>query len=117
MSGPSASIVFNNLCFYDAPDDIEGSPFWVDLWASVNGYRIGLQIKPKTYKAASLSIYAGKARSSQNNGHKLFKQKFGGMVFIAMPSNGILDTDTQSQLIKEIERLKSLPPGNFPKLP
>jgi hypothetical protein len=117
MSTLTASIVFENLCFYDAPDDIEGSPFWVDLWASVNGYRIGLQIKPQTYKAASLSIYTGKARSSQNKGHKLFKQKFGGRVFIAMPSKGILDPETQSQLIEEMAMLKRLPPGDFPELP
>ncbi len=117
MSTPSDSIVFENLCFYDAPDVIEGSPFWVDLWASVNGYRIGLQIKPQTYKAASLSIYTGKARSSQNKGHMLFKQKFGGRVFIAMLSKGILDPETQSQLIEEIERLKKLSPGDFPELP
>jgi hypothetical protein len=98
MSSPSASIVFEDLCFYDTPDGIEGSPFWVDLWASVNGYRnrIGLQIKPQTFKAASLSIYTGKSRSSQNNGHKLFRQKYGGTVIIAIPSKGILDSDTQS---------------------
>ena len=117
MKGASASIVFENLCFYDAPNDIEGSPFWVDLWASVNGYRVGLQIKPQTYKSVSLSIYTGKAKSSQEKGHKLFKEKFGGMVFIAMPTKGVLDTETQSRLFEEVERLKKLPPGNFPELP
>jgi hypothetical protein len=39
------------------------------------------------------------------------------MVFIAMPSKGILDPDTQSHLIEEIVRLKNLPPGGFPELP
>ena len=116
MSTLSPAIVFKNIRFYATPADIEGSPFWVDLWASVNGYRIGLQIKPQTYKAASLSIYTGKARSSQNKGHKLFKQKFGGKMFIALPSKGILDIESQNQLIEEIERLEKLPRGYFPDL-
>ena len=117
MSTSSDSVVFENLCFYDAPDDIEGSPFWVDLWASLNGYRIGLQIKPQTYKAASVAVYTGMARSSQNEGHKLFKEKFGGKVFIATPTKGVLDSETQSQLTEEIERLNKLPPGDLPELP
>jgi hypothetical protein len=48
MNNISPAIFVDELAFYDAPSDIEGSPYWVDLWASVNGYRIGLQIKPQT---------------------------------------------------------------------
>jgi len=117
MSIPSASIVFETLRFYDTPSDIEGSPYWVDLWASVNGYRIGLQIKTQTFKAASVSIYTGKARAGQKKGHKLFKEKFGGKAFFAFPSKGVLDAETQKQLLEEIDRLEKLPQGDFPELP
>jgi hypothetical protein len=85
MNNISPAIFVDELAFYDAPSDIEGSPYWVDLWASVNGYRIGLQIKPQTYKAASVAVYSGKAMSSQKKGHKLFKEKYGGKVFIVSP--------------------------------
>ena len=47
---------------------MEGSPYWVDLWADINGYKIGLQVKPSTYQSANLSIYMGKARSSEEAG-------------------------------------------------
>lgn len=51
------SLVIGGIPFFDAPSKIEGSPYWVDLWTDVNGYKIGLQIKPSTYKSANLSIY------------------------------------------------------------
>ena len=117
MENISPAMKFNDISFYDAPDDIEGSPYWVDLWGSVNGYRIGLQIKPKTYKAASISIYTGKARSSQNKGHKLFQDRYGGKVLVATPKKGELDQRTYDDLQNEIYRLSNLPRGPHSELP
>lgn len=36
------SLIIGGIPFYDAPSKIEGPPYWVDLWADVNGYKIGL---------------------------------------------------------------------------
>ena len=66
------ALTVGGIPFYDAPSEVEGSPYWVDLWTDVNGYKIGLQVKPSTYKSANLSIYMGKARSSEEAGHKAF---------------------------------------------
>jgi hypothetical protein len=106
-----------NLPFYDAPSEIEGSPYWVDLWGHVNGYRIGLQVKPKSFQSASMSIYAGKARSSQARGYDLFKEKFGGKVIIVTPQNGQVGIKARDEVAKEIERLKDLPPGPYSPFP
>ncbi len=51
------ALTIGGIPFYDAPSEVEGSPYWVDLWTDVNGYKIGLQVKPSTYKSANLSIY------------------------------------------------------------
>ena len=82
------SLMVGDLPFFDAPSEIEGSPYWVDLWADVNGYKIGLQVKPSSYKSASTSLYMGQARSSEERGHKAFRRDFGGTVFTVMPVNG-----------------------------
>ena len=39
-------LVVDGIVFEDAPSEIEGAPYWVDLWTDVNGYKIGLQVKP-----------------------------------------------------------------------
>jgi hypothetical protein len=104
-------IYFEELIFCYTPDEIEGSPYWVDLWASINGYKIGLQIKPKTFNSASVSIYTGKSKLSQNKGHELFKEKFGGKVFVTTPVKGIFDKKTQNELKDEIDRLNNLDKG------
>lgn len=111
------SITVGSIAFYDTPSEIEGSPYWVDLWASVNGYRIGLQVKPQTYRAASISIYTGKARASQSRGHALFTQVFSGKVIITTPLHGKVDSKTSEQIIQEVRRLESLPKGPYPSLP
>lgn len=117
MKPPVApSLIIANLPFYDAPSEIEGSPYWVDLWADVNGYRIGLQVKPKTFRASSLSIYTGKARSSQARGHDLFQEKFGGKVFTVTLQGGQVEPKAQDDVVKEIERLSQLPSGPHPPL-
>ena len=71
------ALIIDGIAFYDAPSEIEGSPYWVDLWTDVNGYKIGLQVKPTTYKSASVSIYTGMAKSSEEKGHKAFTRRFG----------------------------------------
>jgi hypothetical protein len=117
MNALIPALVIANLPFYDAPSEIEGSPYWVDLWGHVNGYYIGLQVKPKTFQSASMSIYAGKARSSQTRGYDLFKKKFGGKVIIVTPENGGVGIKAQDEVSSEIERLKKLPPGLYSPLP
>jgi hypothetical protein len=110
------SLIIANLPFYDAPSEIEGSPYWVDLWADVNGYRIGLQVKPKTFRASSLSIYTGKARSSQARGHDLFQEKFGGKVFTVTLQGGQVEPKALDDIIMEVERLSQMPRGPYPPL-
>jgi len=104
------SLIIGEIPFYDAPSEIEGSPYWVDLWADINGYKIGLQIKPSTYKSANLSIYMGKAKSSEEKGHKAFLRDFGGKVFTVMPVNGIVPADVECKIIAERDLLLRMPP-------
>ncbi len=83
----------------------------------MNGYRIGFQVKPKTFRASSLSIYTGKARSSQARGCDLFQEKFGGKVIILTPQKGQVGLKARDEVMVEIERLAQLPPGPHPPLP
>lgn len=104
------ALYVDDIPFYDAPSEIEGAPYWVDLWTDVNGYKIGLQVKPTTYKSASVSIYAGMAKSSEEKGHKAFQKKFGGKVFIVFPQNGILKDKDVKAIKAEYELLTKLKP-------
>lgn len=103
------SLIIGGIPFYDTPSEIEGSPYWVDLWADVNGYKIGLQVKPSTYNSANISIYMGKARSSEENGHKAFLRDFGGKVFIVNPINGKVSQTIERQILSERDLLMKLP--------
>ena len=103
------SLCIAGVPFYDAPSEIEGSPYWVDLWTDINGYKIGLQVKPKSYNCASVSIYMGKARSSEEKGHRLFKQNFGGQVFVVMPIEGCVPKTIEDKILNEVELLKKMP--------
>ena len=103
------SLMIGGIPFYDTPSEIEGSPYWVDLWADVNGYKIGLQVKPSTYKSANISIYMGKARSSEENGHKAFLRDFGGKVFIVTPTNGKVSRTIEKKILSERDMLMKLP--------
>lgn len=104
------SLTIGGIPFYDAPSEIEGSPYWVDLWTDVNGYKIGLQVKPTTYKSANISIYMGKARSSEEKGHRAFQQDFGGKVFIVMPIDGKVPADIEKKIVAERDLLLRFPP-------
>ena len=97
--------------FLEAPSEIEGSPYWVDLWASVNGYRVGLQVKPKTYRSASVATYAGKALAGQRKGHHAFSGRFGGKVFTVDLVQGKADERSDGQIAEEVRRLRDMPPG------
>lgn len=111
MDNKIHSLFIDDIPFFDAPSEIEGSPYWVDLLTEINGYFVGLQVKPKTYNSASMSIYTGKGKSSQLNGHKLFKDNYGGKVFIISPEKGIIDEGMIAKIKDEVERLKNLPKG------
>lgn len=104
------SLTVGDLPFFDAPSEIEGSPYWVDLWADVNGYKIGLQVKPSSYKAASTSLYMGQARSSEERGHKAFRRDFGGTVFTVVPVNGQLSAQMEKKILAERDLLLQFPP-------
>ena len=106
------ALIIGGIPFYDAPSEVEGSPYWVDLWTDINGYKIGLQVKPTTYKSANISIYMGKARSSEESGHKAFLRDFGGKVFIVMPENGVVPKDIEKKIIAERDFLLKMPPKN-----
>ena len=105
----SPSLTIAGIDFYDAPSEIEGSPYWVDLWADVNGYKMGLQVKPPSYNAASASFFMGGARSSEEKGHRLFQQHFGGKVFIVTPVQGSISFQKEKQIRDEYDRLMTLP--------
>lgn len=103
------SLIVGGIPFYDAPSEIEGSPYWVDLWTDINGYKIGLQVKPTTYRSASMSIYTGKARASEEDGHKEFMRVFGGKVFIVMPEKGKLPSGIEKRILEERDLLLRMP--------
>lgn len=103
------SLIIAGIPFYDAPAEIEGSPYWVDLWADINGYKIGLQVKPATYHSANMSIYMGGAKSSEEKGHKAFRRDFGGKVFIVEPVNGVVSERIERQIQSEANLLSQLP--------
>ena len=104
------SLIVGDLPFFDAPSEIEGSPYWVDLWTDVNGYKIGLQVKPGSYKSASASLYMGSARSSEERGHRAFRRDFGGKVFTVMPVNGKLPAAVEKKILSERDLLMKFPP-------
>lgn len=108
------SLVIAGILFYDAPKEIEGAPYWVDLWTDVNGYKIGLQVKPNTYHSANASIYMGKARTSENRGHKEFYRDYGGKVFTINPTNGVVGKDVEKQIVAEKKFLMTLPKNKEP---
>ncbi|AGC68219.1 hypothetical protein Cst_c12240 [Thermoclostridium stercorarium subsp. stercorarium DSM 8532] len=58
-----------------------------------------------------MAIYTGKSRTSQEKGHKLFQQKYGGKVFIIVPKEGKVDAITEQKIIDEYNRLLSMPKG------
>ena len=100
------------LDFRHAPPEIEGYPYYVDIWALFNGYRVGLQVKPDTYQSINLFSYSGGAVTTQVEGHELFEERFGGKVFIAKySSSGVLDTSIKDKLDVEMKRLISLETG------
>ncbi len=106
----NTSLIIAGIPFYDAPAEIEGSPYWVDLWTDVNGYKIGLQVKPQSYRSANMSIYMGGAKTSEEKGHKRFRRDFGGDVFIVMPKNGTVSPQMEQRIKAYYDMLVTLPP-------
>ena len=103
------SLVIDGIPFYDAPSEVEGSPYWVDLWTDVNGYKIGLQVKPSSYRSANISIYMGRAKSSEEKGHRVFLRDFGGKVFVIMPENGAVSPTVAKKIREEYDLLLKMP--------
>jgi len=101
-------LVVDGIVFNDAPSEVEGAPYWVDLWADVNGYKIGLQVKPTSYQSASASLYSRGAKTSEESGQKLFTKKYGGKVFVVMPRNGTLPANQVKQIRHEYNLLMQM---------
>jgi hypothetical protein len=106
-------LLIAGIDFFEAPSKIEGSPYWVDLWGCVNGYRIGIQVKPDSFSSASVSIYTGKAKSSMKLGQKRFLEDYGGRVFVTNLTKGCPPPHVEAEIIIEIERLIELEHGNL----
>jgi hypothetical protein len=106
MSNPS--LIIAGIPFYETPPEIEGSPYWVDLWADINGYKIGLQVKPSSYSSANTSIYMGGAKTSEEIGHKQFSRDFGGKVFVVTPHEGTVSKACEKQIAEYRDLLESL---------
>lgn len=104
------SLIIDGIPFFDAPSEIEGAPYWVDLWTDVNGYKIGLQVKPSSYNSANISIYMGKAKTSEEKGHKAFLRDYGGKVFVVMPENGVVSQTMEKKIRAEYDLLLKMPP-------
>mgnify|MGYP001202968047 CR=1 FL=1 len=98
--------------FTEAPGEVEGSPYWVDLWGCVNGYRIGMQVKPDSFRSASVSVYQGKARSGMRRGHYKFQSDYGGKVFTTNLTRGEPPEYMVRAISEEIVRLRNLPSGD-----
>ncbi len=107
------SLIIAGIPFYDTPAEVEGSPYWVDLWTDVNGYKIGLQVKPTTYRSANMSIYMGGAKTSEERGHKLFRRDFGGDVFIITPKNGTVSPQMEQRIKAYYDQLLTLSPKDI----
>ena len=103
-------LVVDGIEFDDAPSEIEGSPYWVDLWTEVNGYKMGLQVKPTTYSSANTAFYSRGAKASEEKGHKKFMQDYGGKVFIITPHEGLISEKQVTAIRHEYERLSQMMP-------
>lgn len=108
------SLVIGGIPFYDAPSEVDGSPYWIDLWTDVNVYKMILQVKPSIYKSAHLSIYMAKDTWLKQNPRKKRSQgilrDFGGKVFAVMPLNGTVPTDIERRMIAERDLLLKMQP-------
>lgn len=104
------SLIICGIPFFDTPSEIEGAPYWVDLWADINGYKIGLQIKPQTYSSSNAAFYMRKAKNSEEKGHIKFSRDYGGMVFTINPQDGCVSNKMEQLIQAEKERLLLLPP-------
>ena len=104
------ALTIGGIPFDETPRGIEGSPYWVDLWTDVNGYKIGLQVKPTSYKSASTSFYMRGAKHSEESGHKKFRHDFGGRVFIISPQNGYVPEHIVKEILEERDLLLRMPP-------
>lgn len=108
MNEPALMIA--DIPFYETPSYVEGSPYWVDLWTDVNGYKIGLQVKPTTYHSPNVAVYMGRSKSSEELGHKKFRNDYGGDVFIVTPKNGSVSPQMAQRIKVYCDWLSKLPP-------
>lgn len=103
------------LTFYPSPSKLERLS--VDYYAIVNGYLIGIQVKPLTFGQSKLVEQIKKIVVEEP--HKKFQKIYGGQVFtlIALGRKEKVEIVDRDELIskinREIKRLKKLPPGRI----
>ena len=101
------------LTFHPAPPELE--VLAVDWYAVVNGYYLGIQVKPETFEQSRL--VEQKKQQVLVEPHEEFRRRYGGRVFVVITLGRkrrfkIVDENELIRRIKEeVERLKSLPPG------
>ena len=106
------------VTFYPAPPELE--VLAVDWYTVVNGYYLGVQVKPLTFRQSHL--VAQIKQQVLIEPHRRFKKKYGGNVFVVITLGKkrkfeiVNEDDLLTRMRKEIERLKSLPTGPFQKL-
>ncbi len=103
------------LSFHPAPPELE--VLAVDWYAVVNGYYMGIQVKPLTFEQSQL--VAQIKQQVLIEPHREFERRYGGKVFVVITLGKkrqfkIVDEDELIERIRnEVERLKALPPGPF----
>jgi len=101
------------LTFHPAPPELE--VLAVDWYAVVNGYYLGIQVKPETFEQSRL--VEQKKQQVLVEPHEEFRRRYGGQVIVVITRGRkrrfkIVDENELIRRIKEeVERLKSLPPG------
>jgi hypothetical protein len=104
------------LTFHPSPNKLERLN--VDYYAIVNGYLIGVQVKPLTFSQSRL---VEQIKRMILEPHKTFQKKYGGNVFVVIALGRkeqveIVDKDELiNQVRKEVQRLRKLPKGKFAK--
>jgi len=89
--------------------------FGVDYYFVVNGYPIGLQIKPVTFERGSEEYKRQGILEAQ---HERFREAYGGAAFIVMSSGRrgekvVVNQEVFAKIQEEIHRLEVLPEGNY----
>ena len=79
------SLIIAGIPFFDTPAEVEGSPYWVDLWTNVNGYKIGLQVKPASFAPPVRHFLWVEQKHLKNMGTNYFVTISAEMYLLSLP--------------------------------